>query len=139
MFRTINTRRTGSRGVAVPGRFMKPLSSWEIRQYFFIYLMWHNGNEGCIASVRPKAYGSIGRKEVDFMVKSSNIYVRIEPDVTLEPAKINPIDTMTEAEFSAELENGYADCDIWRKKCGGAIRSIGQCSQSKFLTLFTTK
>jgi len=79
------------------------------------------------------------------MVKSSNLYVRIEPDVkeqaekvfdglgismsnavglflkqvvinqaipfelTLTPAKIKSADTMTEAEFNAELENGYAD------------------------------
>ena len=85
------------------------------------------------------------RKEVNFMVKSSNLYVRIEPDVkeqaekvfdglgismsnavglflkqvvinqaipfelTLAPAKIKSIDTMTDAEFNAELENGYAD------------------------------
>ena len=79
------------------------------------------------------------------MAKSSNLYVRIEPDVkeqaekvfeslgismsyaiglflkqvvinqgipfelTLAPAKIKTIDTMTEAEFNAELECGYAD------------------------------
>ena len=84
------------------------------------------------------------RKEVDLMVKSTNLYVRIEPDVkeqaekvfdglgismsnavglflkqvvinqaipfelTLAPAKIKSVDTMTEAEFNAELENGYA-------------------------------
>jgi len=82
---------------------------------------------------------------VDFMVKSSNLYVRIEPNVkeqaekvfeglgismsnavglflkqvvinqaipfelTLSPAKIKSINTMTDAEFNAELENGYAD------------------------------
>ena len=85
------------------------------------------------------------RKEVDLMVKSTNLYVRIEPDVkeqagkvfdglgismsnavglflkqvvinqaipfelTLAPAKIKSVDTITEAEFNAELENGYAD------------------------------
>lgn len=79
------------------------------------------------------------------MVKSSNLYVRIEPDVkeqaekvfdglgismsnavglflkqvvinqaipfelTLAPAEIKSVNTMTEAEFNAELENGYAD------------------------------
>jgi len=79
------------------------------------------------------------------MVKSSNLYVRIEPDVKeqaekvfdglgismsnavglflkqvvinqaipfdikLAPAKIKSVDIMTEAEFNAELENGYAD------------------------------
>ena len=85
------------------------------------------------------------RMEVDFMAKSSNLYVRIEPDVKeqaekvfdslgismsnavglflkqvvinqaipfelkLTPAKIKSFDTMTEVEFNAELEKGYAD------------------------------
>jgi len=79
------------------------------------------------------------------MVKSSNLYVRIEPDVkeqaekvfdglgismsnaiglflkqvvinqaipfelTLAPVKIKSVDAMSEAEFNAELENGYAE------------------------------
>jgi DNA-damage-inducible protein J len=85
------------------------------------------------------------RMEVVFMAKSSNLYVRIEPDVKeqaekvfdslgismsnavglflkqvvinqaipfelkLAPAKIKSVDTMTEVEFNAELEKGYAD------------------------------
>src|SRR5665647_3052432 len=85
------------------------------------------------------------RKEVDFMVKSSNLYVRIEPavkeqaekvfdslgismsnavglflkqvvinqaipfELKLAPSKIKSVDTMTEVEFHAELEKGYAD------------------------------
>lgn len=79
------------------------------------------------------------------MAKSSNLYVRIEPDVKekaekvfdalgismsnavglflkqvvinqgipfelkLAPVKIKSIDTMTEAEFNAEIEKGYSD------------------------------
>jgi|GEM_PF-6433115 len=30
-------------------------------------------------------------------------------ELTLAPAKIKSVATMTEAEFNAELENGYAD------------------------------
>ncbi|ADG82311.1 type II toxin-antitoxin system RelB/DinJ family antitoxin [Thermincola potens] len=79
------------------------------------------------------------------MAKSSNIYIRVEPDLKeqaekvfnelgismsnavglflkqvvinqaipfelkLAPAKIKSVDTLTEAEFNAEIEKGYAD------------------------------
>lgn len=79
------------------------------------------------------------------MAKSSNLYIRIEPDLKeqaekvfdglgismsnavglflkqvvinqaipfdlkLAPGKINSVDTLTEAEFNAEMEKGYAD------------------------------
>ncbi|KNZ68209.1 RelB/DinJ family addiction module antitoxin [Thermincola ferriacetica] len=79
------------------------------------------------------------------MAKSSNIYIRVEPDLKeqaekvfnelgismsnavglflkqvvinqaipfelkLAPAKIKSVDTLTEAEFHAEIEKGYAD------------------------------
>lgn len=79
------------------------------------------------------------------MAKSSNIYIRVEPDLKeqaekvfnelgismsnavglflkqvvinqaipfelkLAPAKIKTVDTLTEAEFNAEIEKGYAD------------------------------
>jgi DNA-damage-inducible protein J len=79
-------------------------------------------------------------KGSDFVAKSSNLYIRVEPDLKEQAEKVfeglgismsnavglflkqvvinqaipfdlrlAPIDAMTEAEFNAEIEKGYAD------------------------------